>query len=292
MAVELQAALQAFLLQLEADGRSRHTIGQYRRHGTALAIWLATTRAPTLVAKLTPAVLAKFFADDAAKNSSRGGAKKAVSLNAMRTSIRCFSKHLHDAGLVATNPARLLRRARCAPPPPKALHADEQERLLAVLAAATGAEAERDRMLVEVLLGTGIRIGSAIALDIGDLDLGHGELTLRTTKNDRPTTAILPAGVAKKLEAFVGSRTNGPLFLAGDRRICTRHAQRRLTRWFAAAGISGRSAHSLRHSFATALLARTGDLRLVQMALNHSSVVSTCVYAQADRARLRAVVGA
>jgi site-specific recombinase XerC len=40
--MQLQAALQAFLLQLSADGRSPHTIGQYRRHGTALANWLAT----------------------------------------------------------------------------------------------------------------------------------------------------------------------------------------------------------------------------------------------------------
>ena len=140
-------------------------------------------------AKLTPAVLAKFFADDAAKNSCRGGPKKAVSLNAMRTSVRCFAKHLHDAGLVATNPARMLRRARCAPPPPRALHPDEQKRLLEVLAKAEGDEAARDRMLVELLLGTGIRIGSALALDIADIDFAHGELTLRSTKNNRPTTA-------------------------------------------------------------------------------------------------------
>jgi len=164
----------------------RHTIGQYRRHGTALANWLAETRAPTTVAKLTPAVLAKFFADDTAKNSCRGGAKKAVSLNAMRTSIRCFARHLHDAGLVPMNPARLLRRARCAPPPPRALHGDEQRRLLAVLGRAKGDEATRDRMLVELLLGTGIRIGSALGLDIGDIDFAHGEIILRTTKNDRP----------------------------------------------------------------------------------------------------------
>src|SRR6185436_13623538 len=113
--MHLQAALQAFLLQLEADGRSPHTIGQYRRHGHALANWLRETKSPTTVAKLTPDLLARFFAAAAAKNSCRGGPKKAVSVNAMRTSIRCFAKHLHDAGLVVTNPARLLRRARCAP---------------------------------------------------------------------------------------------------------------------------------------------------------------------------------
>ncbi len=289
--MHVQAALQAFLLQLEADGRSPHTIGQYRRHVTSLANWLAATRSPTNVAKLTPAVLAKFFADDAAKNSCRGGFKRAVSLNAMRTSIRCFAKHLHDAGLVATNPARLLRRARCAPAPPRALHADEQKRLLDVLADAKGDEAARDRMLVELLLGTGVRIGSALALDVEDLDFAHGEITLRTTKNDRPCTAVMPETVAKALRLFLGKRTDGPLFVANGRRVSMRHAQRRLSAWFAKAGVVGKSCHSLRHTFATDMLARTGNLRLVQAAMGHASIVSTTVYAAVDRARLRAAVG-
>jgi integrase/recombinase XerC len=145
-------------------------------------------------------------------------------------------------------------------------------------------------MMVELLLGTGVRIGSALALDVQDIDFAHGEISLRSTKNNRPTTAILPSALAKRLREFTGKRT-GPLFLAGDRRISMRHAQRRLAGWFATARIAGRSAHALRHSFATALLARTGDLRLVQAAMNHASIVSTTIYTQVDRKRLRAVVG-
>ena len=292
VAMDLQVALQAFLLQIEADGRSPHTVGQYRRHVTALIAWLGTTGLSTNVADLAPDLLARFFADDAARDSCRGGRKKATSLNAMRTSVRCFAAHLHDAGLVATNPARLLRRARCAPPPPRGLHLDEQERLLTVLRGANGTEADRDRMLVELLLGTGIRIGSALGLDVQDIDLDHGEVRLRSTKNDRPTTAVLPAAVVKNLRAFVAGRTAGPVFRAGDRRVSVRHVQRRLAGWFAAAGIRGRSAHSLRHSVAAGVLGRTGDLRLVPAALNHASIVSTTIYTTVDKARLRAVVGA
>jgi site-specific recombinase XerD len=70
-----------------------------------------------------------------------------------------------------------------------------------------------------------------------------------------------------------------------------RNAQRRLSNWFAAAGIVGKSAHSLRHTFAGTLLARTGDLRLVQAAMNHASIVSTTIYTTVDRAKLRAAVG-
>ena len=126
------------------------------------------------IESLTPAAIAAFLASDAATGSARGGSKKASSANAMRTSIRCFSRWAHEAGLVAANPARLLRRARCAPPPPKGLHADEQARLLEVLTEAKGQAAERDRVLITLLLYSGIRIGSAIALDIEDIDLVHG----------------------------------------------------------------------------------------------------------------------
>jgi integrase len=147
-------------------------------------------------------------------------------------------------------------------------------------------------MLVELLLGTGIRIGSALALEIGDIDFEHGEAALRTTKNDRPATAVMPVTVAKSLRVFIGDRTSGPVFLARDRRISMRHAQRRLAGWLAEAGIVGKSAHSLRHTFATGLLAKTGNLRLVQAAMGHASIVSTTIYSEVDRAGLREAVGA
>ena len=103
---------------------------------------------------------------------------------------------------------------------------------------------------------------------------------------------MLPAIVEKPLRTLTGDRTTGPVFLAGDRRVSLRNAQRRIAGWFEAAGIRGRSAHSLRHTFATTLLARTEDLRLVQNAMGHRSIVSTTIYAQVDRNRLRSVLGA
>jgi site-specific recombinase XerD len=290
--MHLQDALGQFQVQLAADGRSEHTRAQYERHVAGLIAWLQAAGRPTTIKSVTPATVAEFFASDSARLSARGGVKRATSANAQRTSLRVFCRWLHESGLAPSNAARLLKRARCAPAPPRALHADEQRRLLAVLAAARGAEARRDEMLVRVLLGCGVRIGSAIALDIEDVDFDHGEVALRSTKNDRPTTVMVPKPVAKKLRAFLRGRDSGPVFRAGDRRISTRHAQRRLAGWLARAGITGRSAHSLRHSYAAALLARTGDLRLVQAALNHASIVSTTIYTSVDRARLRAAVGA
>jgi integrase/recombinase XerC len=290
--MHLQDALAAFQVQLLADGRSEHTRKQYERHTRSMIAWLEDTGQPTEIADVTPVIVAEFFASDSARLSARGGAKRASSANAQRTSIRCWLRWAHESGLVASNPARLLKRARCAPGPPKSLRGDEQERLLKVLDDATGDEAARDRMLVSMLLKTGIRIGSALALDVEDIDLAHGELTLRSTKNDNPATAVMPATLVTALTEFLGDRTTGPVFLAGTRRISTRHVQRRICNWLRKAKVTGRSVHSLRHTFACDLLARTGDLRLVQAAMNHRSVVSTTIYAQVSRERLREAVGA
>ncbi|MFN3241105.1 MAG: site-specific integrase [Planctomycetota bacterium] len=90
--MHLQDALGQFQVQLRADGRSEHTRKQYQRHVRALIAWLATTAHSSEIEALVPAVIAEFLASDAATGSARGGAKKASSANAMRTSIRCLSR--------------------------------------------------------------------------------------------------------------------------------------------------------------------------------------------------------
>ena len=88
--MQLQEALRAFQVQLAADGRSVLTRNQYQRHVARLIAWLATTGCSTEVGDITPAIVAEFFASDAARISARGGTKKATSANAQRTSLRCF----------------------------------------------------------------------------------------------------------------------------------------------------------------------------------------------------------
>ncbi|TAJ17112.1 MAG: site-specific tyrosine recombinase XerD, partial [Planctomycetota bacterium] len=96
------------------------------------------------------------------------------------------------------------------------------------------------------------------------------------------------------LQRFVGDRTTGPVFESWrGQRMGRRQAQVRLARWLRVAGVQRRaSPHSLRHSFATELLGRTGDLALVQAALLHASIGSTTRYARVAEGRLRAAVEA
>jgi site-specific recombinase XerD len=292
VAMQLQDALRQFQVQLRADGRSEHTRNQYQRHVASLIAWLTEANRPTELEAITPAVVAEFFASDAAGTSARGGRKKATSANAQRTSLRCFFRWAHESGLTPTNAARLLKRARCTAPPPKALHPDEQERLLEVLRTADGPEARRDEMLVHLLLRSGVRIGSALGLDVADLDFTHGEIHCRSAKGNRPATIVMAKDLATRLRAFLDGRKDGPAFVAGDRRASVRHMQRRLANWLAKAGVRGRSAHALRHTYAMRIYGETGDLQLTQQALGHASITSTVIYARVDRSRLRAAVGA
>jgi site-specific recombinase XerD len=288
--MNVKAALSQFLVQLEADGRSAHTIGQYRRHVTAFGAWLGHGGHTRAVARIGHEDVAAFLAAPVARTSAHGGAKKPVSMNAMRTSLRVFFRYLHEAGEIVQNPARLVRRALCGVPPPRSLSVAERDRLLAALAAGG---CPRDHAVFHLMLTTGIRVGSAVALDVGDVDLDRGELQLRSMKGDRPATAFLGGEIVAHLRRYIGDRTSGPLFPGrGSDRITTRHVQRRMGEWLKAAGIStAASPHWLRHGFATDLLRRTGDLALVQAALCHRSITSTLVYARVDAGRVKAAMG-
>src|SRR5262249_26292060 len=213
--------------------------------------------------------------------------------NALRTSLRTFFRYAHEAGYTRSNPARLVRRALCGIPPPRALSDDEAGRLLLALAAGVGPGAKRDHALFALMLGSGIRLGSALALEVGDVDLERGELTLRRTKGDVPTTVPLARAVRDHLRCYIDGRRAGPLFPGRDgRAMSARHVQRRLDQWCKRAGIERHiKPHDLRHSFAIRLYRRTRDLLLVQAALRHRSIASTTVYARVDCDAVRAAVG-
>lgn len=290
--IRLQNVAESFLLQLRADGRSEHTIGQYRRHVRALDAWLTATRRPSTVADIDHQTLALFLVDDAARMGPNGQSKRAGSMNALRTSLRVFFAYAQAAGHVPENPARLIRRARCAPPPPRALSPGDIQRLLAALDGHPGDTSRRDGVLIRLLVGTGLRLSSALALRTDDIDLERGELAVRCTKGDRPLVLPMSKDVARDLRAYLRGRPDGLLFPGGGGQPLTRRqAARRIAAWAKVAGLAGRvSAHVLRHCFATALYEQTGDVLVVQRALGHRSVDSTMVYATVGEGRLRAAL--
>ncbi len=283
--MRLHDALDQFVLQLQADGRSEHTIGNYRRHVALLARWLGTNDD---LDDVTPQTLARFLTSDMARLDANGVARSASTVNAIRTSLRVAFVWLHDAGLVRTNAARLVRRAICAPPPPKTLSDDEIDRLLATIANDPTPEGKRDHALFSLMAWTGIRLSSAIGIDVEDVDLARAEILLRRVKRDRTERVLLGPRTVDLLATYLCGRRSGPAFSAFHGGVLgRRQAARRLELWLERARLPHRGAHALRHSFATALYQRTGDVLLVKEALGHRSVVSTLVYARPDAGRLR-----
>jgi site-specific recombinase XerC len=258
--MRLADALARFLIQLQADGRSPHTVAQYARHVRRFASWLEAAGLPDDVAALEPEHVARFLASAEALGRPDGRSKRTGSLNALRSSLRGFCAFLEASGLVERSPARVLRMARVGATPPKGLTASEVAALLAVLAADTTVAGRRDRALFSFLLGTGARLGSALALEVGDVDLAGGTATLRELKGGGTMTVFLRADLVELLGTAVAGRRSGPVFAGRDGgHLSPRHVQRRFEEWLAKAGIRSRySPHSCRHSFALGALRAHG----------------------------------
>ena len=287
--VSIGETLVAFVEQLHADGRSQHTIGQYARH---LGVLACAIRAP--VSSITPQHLAAFLNSDIAKKTPDGRDKRATSMNALRTSLRMFFGFLYASGFIASNPARLIKRARCGRRPPRSISDEDVQAICTLVRASVRAHARRDAALLTLLLDTGLRISSALSLDIEDVDFDHHEARIEDLKNDRRETLHLTSGALNAIRTCAGGRNRGPIFATsqGDR-MSVRHARRVIATMGKMSGMATPIApHMLRHTFATRLLQQTGDLGLVQAALLHQNPASTMIYLTPHAQQVRRAIDA
>lgn len=286
--MKIEDLVRSYQQQLRADGRSECTVGQCVRHGMLMGRFFGERE----VEAIDHTDVARFLTSAMAMRTRDGRPKKATSVNALRSSVRTIFAFAHAAGYVTANPARLVRRARCSPPPPRALSDVDRERLVAELAKATTWTERRDRALFMTLLLGGLRIGSAIGAHVEDIDLNAGELRLRRLKGGAEDVVLLAPALVEHLRAWVGERHEGPLFPTQDgRALGCRQAHRRLQIVARQAGITRTvSPHVLRHSFAMAVYHRSGDILVTSRALCHHSTASTAVYARASVERVRAAI--
>lgn len=162
-----------------------------------------------------------------------------------------------------------------------------------LLASLFGPLAERDRLVFELLLGTGMRLGSLVSLNLGDIDLKSGVIYILTKGNGRDKVFLNPElqRLITRYLKNVGTEANtspGSPFLArcpGDGWV-PRQIQLNFAKWCREVGIMA-SVHSLRHTLATRLYHKTGDLHIVQRALGHRQITTTEINARVGDKSLR-----
>jgi len=283
-----------FLGHLELErGLSRNTLEAYRSDLQQYGQYLARRGLDPL--SVTPAELTGFLAELAA--GSPGGPPAPATLQRKVACLRSFYRHLRRERLIDHDPAAELRGPRSRARLPQVLSRDEVARLLAQPRGSSPG-ALRDRALLETMYACGLRASEVIALELSQLDLEAGLLRTRGKGSKerivpvgRQAIASLRAYLQRARPRLVGLRDEPcvfvnlrgrPLSRQGLYKIVQRHA--------AAAGLAHRmSPHSLRHSFATHLLAGGCDLRSLQEMLGHADIATTQIYTHLSTERLRDV---
>jgi integrase/recombinase XerC/integrase/recombinase XerD len=284
-----------YLRDLEVRGTSVATRRSYGADLAQLLEWLVARGAT--VQELDRRMVRAYSAD-----LGRRGYAPATLARKLST-LRGFLRYLTESGDLLADPSRLLLGPRRRRRLPRVLTVSEVER---VLTAAGGADplALRDRLLLELLYGCGLRSQEAVDLTLDDVQAAQDQIRVRG-KGGRTrmvpvgeeTTAALSRYLARgrglfqaeALSAPPGRASRGaPLLLSHNgRRLSTSDIRRRIVKYCEQAGVPAASPHMLRHAYATHMLERGADLRVIQELLGHASVSTTQVYAHVGGAHLR-----
>jgi site-specific recombinase XerD len=284
----------AFLRELEVRGSSLATRRSYASDLQQLLEWLAER--DLTVADLGRRQVRAFSAD-----LGRRGYAPATLARKLST-LRGFARHLTESGVLAADPARSLPGPRRRRRLPRVLSVSDVDTLVAATGG-TDPLALRDRLILELLYGCGLRSMELVALRLGDVQAAQAQLIVHGKGGK---TRIVPMGdeAAAALRRYLergrgqlersqvtptpGPRREAPLLLSkSGRGLLTSDVRRLVVKCSRLAGIDHASPHMLRHAYATHMLERGADLRAIQELLGHASVSTTQVYTHVSGAHLR-----
>jgi integrase/recombinase XerC len=290
--VSFDDAIRAFERHLRAErNASTHTRRAYSSDARQLASFLGEGVAPEAV---TSSDIHGFLAH---LHAERGPATLGRKLSALR-SFFCF---LVREGACPFDPTAGISAPRVPRRLPNPLQVDDCATLVDAPAADPGSLADlRNRALVELLYGAGLRVGEVASLDVRDVDLRSGDVRV-LGKGGKERVVPLPSVARDALRTWIDSRKAPgilaePLFIAlrprrdGVRRLGVRDIRRVLRARAQRVGIADRvHPHRLRHSYATHLLDMGADLREIQELLGHASLSTTEKYTAVSAERLMEV---
>jgi integrase/recombinase XerD len=222
---------------------------------------------------------------------------RAASVARTLSSVRSFHRFLLREGVTDRDPAAAVPQPRLPRSLPRPLPVEEVRRLLE--APEDGSSVGlRDRAILELLYGSGLRISELTGMDVDDLDLEEGSLRVLGKGGKEREVPLgsfgrdaVSAYLSRGRPALATASSRGALFLnARGGRLSRQSCARLLGRYVRLAGIDRRvTLHTLRHSFATHLLEGGADVRVVQELLGHASVATTQIYTLVTARHLREV---
>jgi len=299
----IQGAIDQYLAHLAVErGLSGNTLAAYRRDLARYTAYLEV-RGRATVDQVVEDDVESFVL--AIRSGSDGRAVLSASSSARAVvAVRGWHRFCAQEGFTAIDPAGEVRPPAQPRRLPKAISTSEVERLLEAASLGDGPGPLRDRALLELIYATGARISEAVGLDVDDLDLTEDQASVRLFGKGRKerivpvgsyAVAAVQAYLVRARPAFsVNGRGTPAVFLnTRGERLSRQSAWVVLRRAAERAGLAGTiSPHTLRHSFATHLLAGGADVRVVQELLGHASVTTTQIYTLVTQDTLREVYAA
>lgn len=288
--MRLGDARDEYLAYLSVErGCSRNTIDAYGRDLRRYVLFVERERGKTQVEDVTKDDVEAFVAMLSELTFAASSAERSLA------AVHGMHAFLLAEGLAEHNPSRavpLPRRERRLPD----VLSIEQARLLVEQPFPATAAGQRDRAILEVLYGCGLRVSELCGLDLREVYFDE-ELVRVLGKGSKERVVPLTGAAHAALRSFVDSwrpqlvraaRQEDAVFLnQRGGRLSRQSVHSICERYGRVVGITGLHPHTLRHSFATHLVEGGADLRVVQELLGHASIATTQIYSHIDRTHIR-----
>ncbi|ETT06003.1 tyrosine recombinase XerC [Providencia alcalifaciens] len=277
----LMIQVEAFLRYLRVERRlSPVTITNYRRQLSVVCQILGELKVnqwQKLDITLGRSIAAK----------SRRTGLQAASMALRLSALRSFCDWMVQQGELPANPVKTLHAPKAKKRLPKNMDVDEISQLLNMDSG--DPLVVRDRTMLEVMYGAGLRLSELVGLDVKHLDLDLGEVWVMG-KGSKERKIPLGKTAVSWLKRWLEMRelyepVDGAVFIStqSGKRISNRNVQKRFEQWGIKQSVNSHiNPHKLRHSFATHILESSGNLRGVQELLGHANLSTTQIYTHLD----------
>ncbi len=285
----LKASLVLFLEYLAIERRlSPHTVDAYRLDLTCFMEHLDETECKD-VSQITKVHIRRFLASQFRER------RKATTVARRVSALRSFFRFMIRRAHLEHDPTEGLKPPKAAKRAPKFLSPDDAERLLSVSMGDTPTDV-RDRTILELLYGSGLRVGEVCGMNLRDLNLSDDTVRIRGKGNKE---RVVPIGRMARLSLDVWLQKRASVGAGGDTvalfrnrrggRLSARSVQRLVSRARPLCIQGGATPHWLRHACATHMLSSGADLRSIQELLGHASLSTTQKYTHVDIQQLMSV---